>query len=204
MRLLVATANRFLMGGADTYLRAAIAALIGRSHQVALVYEVPAPPGARTVDETVSGVPAWPAAGCSRESALRHISEWKPDVVYAQGLVDADLENVITREYPSVLFAHNYYGTCATGTKCHSFPNRRSCSRTFGPTCLAMNYVRGCGMRNPLRLLRVYRAQAKRRSHLARYRAVLVASRHMRTEFARHGVSASRLHHVPLPNLSVP
>src|SRR5687767_4969639 len=114
MRVLVATSNRSIVGGAETYVRAVLRALGSRGHQVAVIYEVPAAPGVPTVDDNVPGVPVWSPSAADRGSALKTIGAWKPQVVYSHGLADADLENVITRVYPTILFAHNYYGTCAT------------------------------------------------------------------------------------------
>src|SRR5258708_5507160 len=114
MRILVATANRFLMGGADHYVHSLLPALAARGHQLALIYEVSVEPGVATVDETVPGIPAWPAGGAQRDSALRAVTAWGPDVVYSHGLADGGLEDALTRRYSTVLFAHNYYGTCAT------------------------------------------------------------------------------------------
>jgi glycosyltransferase involved in cell wall biosynthesis len=45
----------------------------------------------------------------------------------------------------------------------------------------------------------MFRVQTDRKASLPQYQAVLVASRHMQEEFLRNGVSADKLHLVPLP-----
>jgi glycosyltransferase involved in cell wall biosynthesis len=47
-------------------------------------------------------------------------------------------------------------------------------------------------------MVQQYRIQNRRQQMLRRYRAVLVASEHMRSEIARHGVDERRLYRVPL------
>ena len=42
------------------------------------------------------------------------------------------MEETLLAHFPAVLFAHNYHGTCLTGTKRHAFPSPRPCSRSFG------------------------------------------------------------------------
>jgi glycosyltransferase involved in cell wall biosynthesis len=61
------------------------------------------------------------------------------------------------------------------------------------------HYPRRCGGLSPLTELALYRVQARRNALLARFRAVVVASRHMYEEFARHGVPGARLFVAPLP-----
>jgi len=63
---------------------------------------------------------------------------------------------------------------------------------------MAAYFPRGCGGRNPATMLRLYRTQRRRRNILGRYRAILVATRHMADEFSRHGVASACLHVVPL------
>jgi glycosyltransferase involved in cell wall biosynthesis len=100
--------------------------------------------------------------------------------------------------FPSVLYAHNYYGTCISGNKYHAGRFLEPCTRRFGLGCLALYLPYRCGGRNPRTMWRDYRRQGRRHSLLARYLMVLVASRHMRAEYARHGVEPECLRQVPL------
>jgi glycosyltransferase involved in cell wall biosynthesis len=120
-------------------------------------------------------------------------------VSYSHGSNAPDLEEALIARYPSVMFGHDFYGTCGTGSKCHSFPNPRPCTRTFGPMCLLLHYPRRCGALNPIEALSTFRIQARRRALLPRYDAVVVASGYMREEFRRHEVAPDRLHVLTLP-----
>jgi glycosyltransferase involved in cell wall biosynthesis len=195
MRILIATTHRGLVGGTETYLRELIPALRARGHDVALVYNVPAAPGQGTVDGDCLDVPAWPFAdGAGVEVAAR----WRPDVCYLQGMLDPEAEERLAGRFRTVLFVHGYYATCASGTKCHRRPAVEPCMRRFSSACLALNYVRGCGVRHPLRLLQNYRYQRRRERLLSRVAAVAVASRHMAAELRRQGAPAERVILAPL------
>jgi len=198
VRILLANANRALVGGAESYLHALIPALGRRSYEVALLYERPTSPEHAAIDHK-TGIPAWSVHDLGSEGALSLAAQWEPDVAYVHGLESADLEAAILQRWPAVLFAHNYYGTCETGTKRHAFPRIAFCSRRFGPACLLLHYPRRCGGLSPTMLASMYRLQAARAKLLGRYQAIGVASRHMHQEYRRQGIPADRLHVLPLP-----
>lgn len=124
---------------------------------------------------------------------------WAPEVAFVHGLRSSQLEREILDMCPSVMFAHGYYGTCATGTKLHLQPELEACARTLEPACLILNYTRRCGMRNPRSLFLNYLLQSQRSQMLKRYQSVLVASSHMREEYARAGLDETRLRVAPYP-----
>jgi glycosyltransferase involved in cell wall biosynthesis len=189
VKVLLAGANRQVVGGAETYLRAVIPALRASGLEIALFHERIPQPDTPTVDD--GAIPSW--------TDVARAAGWQPDVVYVHGLASPDLERQLLDRFPAVLFAHNYYGTCATGTKRHAWPHIAPCQRRLGVACLGLHYPRRCGGLNPVAALESYRVQRARRRLLDRYRAVCVASRHMRQEYARHGVPAAGIHVLPLP-----
>lgn len=204
MRILLAGANRTIEGGAETYQRALLAALAAEGLGGALLHERPAGAGRPTVDGEAPGTPVWGVAQSGSAAALERAARWAPDVVYVHGLESPSLEARLLDRWPGVLFAHNYYGTCGTGTKRHAFPRVAMCTRTFGVGCLALHYPRRCGGLDPASMLRMYQRQAARHALLARYRAVCVASEHMRAEYLRHGVPQDRVPvlHLPPPGVT--
>ncbi len=192
MRILIATIHRAVVGGVETYLRALLPELAARGHALALACEAPKSPDQLAVDDLAPEVPVWSPADRTATDA------WRPDVCYLQGLTDPDAELALAARVPTVLFAHNYHGTCVSGTKRFAFPTRLPCGRQFGAACLALYFPRRCGGVNPLTALRLYRLQVRRAEVFPRYRAVCVASRHMVAEFARNGVAPDRLHYLPI------
>jgi glycosyltransferase involved in cell wall biosynthesis len=200
MRILIATCDRAITGGVERYLQALIPALLKGGSKVALLYERRWEPGEDTVDPADAGLPCWFWEDLRRSPALwSELKEWKPDVVYSHGSESLDLESILLSSYPNVLYAHVYLGTCATGRKCHAFPNIQPCARHFGPMCLVLHYPRRCGGWNPVRAWRMFQVQAHHNSRLTDYRAILVASTHMYHEFKQHAVSGDKLQLVPLP-----
>jgi len=202
LRILIANWTRAAGGGAETYARCIIPALQARGHEVGLLCEQDSTAGAPTIDGAASGVSLFRGEGPVADT-IRRVEDWRPDIVFVQSLLSPELESALSSRFATALFAHGYYGTCATGTKCHSFPAARPCRRPFGPACIPLNFVLGCGTRRPVAFARTCRVQRARRRLLIRYGAICVASRHMRDEFLRHGVSAQRLHVVPLPSTDV-
>jgi glycosyltransferase involved in cell wall biosynthesis len=195
VRVLIAAPTVALVGGIETYLRAVLPRLRDRGFELAVLTDRPDAAGA-VLAET-PGVPVW-GAGRRPTEVLADVDLWRPDVVYAHGLQDPTVEAAVADRFPTVYFAHGYSGTCVSGTKCHSRLGVETCTRRLGLGCLALYLPRGCGGNNPLTMLRLYGEQRRRHHSLARYRAVLVASRHMVAEYRRHGVSDDRLRRLPL------
>src|SRR5258708_28470239 len=115
MRLLMASNCREVAGGVETYLHAVMPLLAGRGHELAVLYEQTAPNGAARIDDGIEGVPAWCAKSANASVALREAVRWRPDMVYAHGLEDPNVEEALLDQFPVVLFAHNYHGTCVSG-----------------------------------------------------------------------------------------
>jgi glycosyltransferase involved in cell wall biosynthesis len=196
MRILIATSQRTMVGGVETYLRDLIPALAARGHNVGLLFEHGAA-GGDLIDRGSSG-PAWCAADMSHGDLLLELAGWQPDVVYLQGLADPALEESLIDAFPVAMFVHSYHGACISGRKRFASPASEPCSRAFGPACLALYYPRRCGGLNPATMIRQYRLQRHRLRLLARCPSVLVASDHMRAEYVRNGVPADRIRLLPL------
>jgi glycosyltransferase involved in cell wall biosynthesis len=64
---------------------------------------------------------------------------------------------------------------------------------------LALNYLKGCGARNPLGLVDLYRSQRRRSKLLPDLSALVVASEYVRQVFVEHGVRAQDVHVIPPP-----
>ena len=197
MRILIAGHSGEVIGGAETYLRAVLPALAARGHQLALLHEQPIGHDLPRVDAWVRGMAVWCADG-RPEDLPREAVDWSPDVVYVQGLRRPEREAALADRFPTVLYAHAYYGACISGAKRFARPFPRPCQRVLGPPCLALYLPRRCGGLNPISMWQAYGIQRKRQALLTRHRAVLVASRHMREEYRRHGVRDDRLHLAPL------
>jgi len=203
MRILIANWHRNVLGGAEKYIQSLLPGLLARGHQVALVCEWQADREREIVDAGLS-IPVFCSAELQFPNLMPALDHWQPDVVYIQGMEGSDLHRALLDRYAGVLFAHNYGGTCATGTKCHGFPQPRPCHRRFGLMCLVLHYPRQCGGLNPSTAWRSFRRESERNRNLSCYRAIIVGSRHMQQEFLQHGIPPTRIHLVPLPAADTP
>jgi glycosyltransferase involved in cell wall biosynthesis len=197
MRIAVTNHNRNIIGGKETYLRRLLPALASRGHEVAFWHQAATAIGHEVI-ELPDGAPVWSAAESGAASALADLRRWQPDVIYAHGLDSPELEAETHKIAPTIFFAHEYYGSCVSGTKTFSFPQPQPCDRKFGWQCLLHYYPRRCGGLSPLTMLRDYERQAKRLALLRECRLILVASSHMQREYEKYGL-ANRIRKVRLP-----
>ena len=196
MRIAIVNSHLERVGGVESYLARLLPALLERGHEVSYLYEV-----TPSLDRDLIALPSEIERWCADEQpdeALDAVRRWRPQLIYAHGLRSPALEADILGIAPGVFYAHGYYGSCISGSKTFAFPSVRPCTRRFGPACLACYFPRRCGGLSPLTMVRQYQLQATRLRLLSRYCAVLVASEHMRREYAERRISAPvRL--VPLP-----
>ncbi len=198
MRLVVATRQLGFGGGVETHLQAVLPLLRARGHSLAILHEHPAIPGTELLTDAEPPIRSFSAAGRPVEAVLDDVAGFAPDWIYNHGLDSPDLEAGLTRRFACLLFAHNYYGICISGTRCHSGEEIHPCQRAFGLACLALYLPKNCGGRNPWTMLQRYRIEARRHQTLRRYDAILVASRYVASQFERCGIPAHRIHTVPL------
>jgi glycosyltransferase involved in cell wall biosynthesis len=196
MRILIANDALVGSGGVESYLAALMPALSGRGHEVALLHaNTRRESGATRLDAAalVASV-----ADDTLEGAFDRVRAWRPDVCFSHNMRPLDVEERLLAEWPVVKMMHGYSGTCVSGLKAHAFPATVPCAREFGAACLALYLPRHCGQYRPLLMVEQFRRQSRQRSLLARYAAVVTASRHMADEYVRHGLARGRVVTAPL------
>lgn len=200
MRIAVLNRSSRIAGGIETYLDLVIPALARRGHEIGLWHETDGPADRATITLPATS-PSWCVAVGGRRGTAQAVQRWEPDVVYVHAVDDPELEReaVTGAVAPAALFAHQYHGTCVSGTKTFKAPHARPCSRRFGWPCLLHYYPHRCGGLSPATMAREYRRQAHRFRLLPHYGAVITHSEHMRREYAKHGIPSNRLHKIPFP-----
>jgi glycosyltransferase involved in cell wall biosynthesis len=181
-------------GGVESYLDACLPELARLGHEVSFWFETSEPQGRARLSVTTALETCRLGGPGVAVEALR---QWRPDVILSNGLSDCHLEERLHGVAPTVFVAHNYHGTCISGTKCWSMPRRSPCSRTFGPACLAYYYPRRCGGLSPVSMMRLYGQARTRLQSLKACRRLVVLSRHMHAEYVRHGFDRERVAIVP-------
>jgi len=201
VRIAITGVHQALVGGAETYLAWLLRALVARGHEVAFGFEYPARDPEQAVDRDLEPLKRWNIGALQRTEFLTEVARFRPDIVFLQAASDESLDFELSQRFRSVLFAHAFYGTCATGWKAHRLPVIRTCTRRFGPACLPLNYLIGCGARNPAQLLRMYSAQRARLNILHRVAGLVVASDYMRQVCIQNGVEERLMRVLPYVNL---
>jgi glycosyltransferase involved in cell wall biosynthesis len=187
MRIALVNWTRRRVGGVEEYVSSACRELALRGHELAFWSELDVPAN-RDAIPLPDGVPAWCAALLGLAPSLEALRAWRPDLLYCHGLESTAVEARLLDLAPAVTFLHSYVGACISGTRTFTRPDVRPCHHRFGPACLLHYYLRGCGGRSPLTMVRLYRTQSARLRLLRRYRLVLTHSQHMGREYLRHGV----------------
>lgn len=164
-------------------------------HEVGLWHEVNTPADYDPIP-LPSMAPVWSVADLGLQPALAALAAWRPDLLYAHGLLDPAVERRTLEIAPAVFFAHNYYGTCISGAKTFKSPTVTPCARRFGWQCLALYYPRRCGGWNPVTMVRLFRQQRDRLELLSRYGAIVTHSTHMQKEYLNHGYDTARVFNV--------
>ena len=195
MRILVGNWGRRRAGGTETYIGQAMAWLAARGHSIGFCFEVDEPDG-RPLVPLPSGADSVQLRP-DLAGAIQTLRSWRPDVIYAHGFLDPEVEARVLGIAPAVLAAHSYYGTCISGDKTHKFPIARPCDRVFGAACLALYFPRRCGGWSPVSMMTAYERQRRRHALLGRYAAVVAPSAHMSREFLRHGAAGGRVYTLP-------
>jgi glycosyltransferase involved in cell wall biosynthesis len=191
MRIGLVTWSCRRAGGVETYLEAVAAALTRFGHVVSLWAETETPSN-RPPLVLPAGVAEFVIGG-----TVQAAFEWSPDVLLVNGLNDVALESRLLRARPSVFVAHNFYGTCISGTKSWAFPVDRPCHRQFGWPCMLHYFPHRCGGLSPVTMLRLFGRERDRLASLHDAGAVVTLSTYMRDEYVRHGLHPARVTCVP-------
>ena len=197
MRILIANDGISDVGGVQTYLSAVTDGLAARGHELAVLHRDGAP-APLAIPIQIRGLPQFNVAAEGIEPALDRIAHWAPDICFSHNMNLLDVERALLDRWPVVKFMHGYFGTCIGGQKRFGFPVTQPCARRFGVACLALYGPRHCGELKAGSFVRHYRWAREQHVLLKRYRAIVVASEHMKREFVRNGVGPSHIHVNPL------
>jgi glycosyltransferase involved in cell wall biosynthesis len=196
LRIAIVNWSRRRVGGVETYLSTIIPELSRAGHEIAFWCETEEPTEREQIN-LPDGAPDWCVATLGVDQALAALRAWRPDVIYTHKVSDPDLESRVLKLAPSVFFAHDYNGTCISGSKTFKFPVVQPCNRRFGWQCLMHYYPHRCGGLSPVTMFKLYGQQAKRLRNLHDYNAIVTHSDHMLAELINHGLSPQRAYNFP-------
>jgi glycosyltransferase involved in cell wall biosynthesis len=196
MRLSIVSYSARKIGGTEQNLDVVLPELERRGHQLQFVY-FHDEPASRPAIRTSAATELVDVGQIGEARALDRLEAFHPDLINVHGEIDPAFQSKLLEIAPAAYSVHNYYGTCISGLKTHSFPVIQPCNKTFGPGCLVNYYPRRCGGLNPLTMFHRYARERARLEVMARYDAVITHSSHMGAEYKRHGLNSERLHGLP-------
>jgi glycosyltransferase involved in cell wall biosynthesis len=197
MRILIANEALAGGGGVETYLATLVPGLQAAGHEVGVLHDNPA---SETGPQRIAPETTWRTGVQDEglERAMAQVRGFAPDVCFSHNMRTLAIDARLADEWPLVKMMHGHFGTCVSGQKAFAFPAVAACTRVFGPGCLAHYLPRRCGQASPIVMMRQYGWGSRQRSLFDRYRAVVVASRFMRSEFLRAGMAEDQVHAIPL------
>ena len=140
MRILIATNNLSIIGGAETYQRSVIPELIKKGHEVAVLHERPKSSSKETILDFGPSIFCFSLFEKPIKECFDIAEKWSPDVVFYQGMTNLEISEILTKKWPSFLFAHSSFGTCIDGSKRWRKPLVEICDKAFGINCLFEYY----------------------------------------------------------------
>lgn len=195
MRILLSNEARSGGGGVESYLAALVPALGAAGHQLALLYaNTSAERGPTDVETDAS----WSVRDLGLDAAIAAARAWRPDVCFAHNMRYLEVEEAIVGAWPTVKMMHAYAGACLSGHKAFSLPALKACGRRCDAACLIHFLPRRCGRLRPQVMMEQYAWARRQQAVFPRYKAMVVASAHMRDEFARYGDLVARITAIPL------
>ena len=196
MRILIANDGFGGAGGVQRYLENVVDGLLSRGHEIAMLYRDAVadvvPP------TTMNSLPLFSVRRDGVERTFKALGAWRPAVCFSNNMCDLEIEEQLLAVAPVVRFMHGYNGTCISGQKSFGLPTVTPCDRRFGAPCLALYLPRRCGEVSVSSLVRGYQEGRAQQALFNRYRAIVVASEHMKREYVRNGADAPAVHVNPL------
>src|SRR5207244_6046923 len=120
MRIVLLNSSCRREGGVETYLHTVMPALKHAGHEVSLCHELDSPSERERID--LPGAQAWCVAQLGMERTVAAVRQWRPDVVYSHNISSIELERELFNIAPAVFHAHDYRGTCISGSKSFTQP----------------------------------------------------------------------------------
>jgi glycosyltransferase involved in cell wall biosynthesis len=190
MRIAIVSRSARRVGGVEDYLSMVMPAMHSAGSDVAFWHEIDTPSDRDRIQLPL-GTPDICAAEVGVDASIQQLREWKPHVLYVQGIQDVAAEAKLLEIAPAVFFLQTYTATCISGSKTFTRPIATACDRKFGAPCLLHYFPHGCGGHNPATMWRLFAMQSRRLRLFRNYAAILTISDHMRDEMAKHGLHAS-------------
>jgi glycosyltransferase involved in cell wall biosynthesis len=200
MRILFVNDGLNDAGGVQSYLTAVTTGLLKRGHELCFLHCQSNK--SLTLSSRINSFPYFSVEELGLEGALEKVKAFNPDVSFSHNMNRLDIEQHLIDLMPVVKLMHGYFGTCIGGQKTHLFPSAQPCAEQFGKACLLRYLPQRCGELNAGKMMDHYRWAKDQNRLFKHYAAMIVASRHMKREYAANGMDECKITVNPL--FSVP
>ncbi len=191
MRILFANDGVADAGGVQTYLEAVMRGMAARGHEISFLHCER--DQSKTISPRLAAIPHFSVEAGGLEKAIDEIKLWSPDVCFSHNMSRLDVERRLLDELPVVKFMHGYFGTCIGGQKSLFFPTPEPCHRRFGKACLSLYLPRRCGQLSVSKMIEGYEWAREQNALFRDYKAIIVASEHMKHEYVCNGADAAKV-----------
>lgn len=172
-------------GGAEEYLSDVVTGLLRLGHTVSVYYGTPLNEGASVIDN-VSKVSVL-VKDFNRDELLMKISQFNPDVVNFQNVIDYNLLRLVSKIKPTTVFIHNHESYCPGNSK-YFFNGGDICTLPVSTVCALNGYRKKCMTRRPYKAVRGIRRRFGDLSVLKSLKMVVCNSRYVKNSLVLNGL----------------
>ena len=185
MKILMITKGITRAGGAEEYLSDVTTGLSRLGHTVSIFYGTSLSEGDSVIDN-IAKISVL-IKGFNRQELLARLSEFNPDVVNFQNVVDSHLLRFVSKIRPTTVFIHNHESYCPGNSK-YFFNGEDICTLPASPLCALNGYLKGCMTRHPRKALLNIKERFNDLNALRLLKKVICNSNYVKSNLTINGV----------------
>lgn len=189
MKILFVNEKWGLSGGQEEYIRVVCNALVGRGHEVHLLY-------GELSGHTVDSEKVKFKQILVKDLELDKVEDWAkkigPDVINLQNVYEPRLVNKLNQNFPTTRFVHDHSTYCPGNSK-YFFRSGKICTIAASYSCLLNAYKEKCMTRRPSLALKRVRGRFEWLEALKGLSLVLCNSSYVKTALVMNGLVESKV-----------
>jgi glycosyltransferase involved in cell wall biosynthesis len=192
------------IGGIENYTRDLFTELEHRGHEVVLIAAGERLPGLASPGRRLHFLPEL-SDGVRCQDGVVHaldavIREARPDVAHVHFSLGEAVAKLVTRELPTVWFAHTYAALCPSGARLFQRSDAVcTLARVPDHRCLMNAYLQRCNTARPLKLWRSYQNSRIAGASLRLADAIVCDSEYVKQRHLDNGFPGGQIHVLPSP-----
>lgn len=190
-------------GGAEEYLSDVVTGLSRLGHTVSIFYGNSLSEG-ETVIDRVSRISVL-IKDFNKDELVTRLSQFNPDVVNFQNVVNSDLLRFISKLKPTTVFIHDHESYCPGNSK-YFFNGGGICNLPISPVCALNGYLKKCMTRRPSKAFSNISERFNDLSILKLLKKVICNSNYIKSNLITNGVRKDSIfvnHLFPISNENI-